>query len=285
MANSEVPEYLQYHGSSKGTGKLFIENGGMNASIYLLDGELVHAEDDTHSGMVSVYKALSWGEVKASWQPAVLSPSIQFHHSVDEVLFQYAQLEDSGQTDEASLISMFGQSAAGDVKLMELSQYTISFEVLNTSFKGFVFTLEGDETLIGRLEDCDVILPDGSCSGHHCKIVMEKACIRVVDLGSTNGTFINNKLISESLLQVGDGFQIGGVQVAMNLKMKRSVAAAAEQPSAPAPVVPHYTQKLDPKVLRKKTSKVTGPITWKNISDDSKKTGNQSFFGKMFGRK
>src|SRR5690606_36064194 len=133
-----------------------------------------------------IFVAMSWDDPRVTWQPRVRPPKVIFKHSVDELLFQYAQLEDSGQTDETYLVENFSAAASEpgrDVKLMDLSQYEVSFEVLNGSFKGFQFVMDRPELLIGRLEDCHVILPDGSVSGHHCRILQEEHCMRVIDMG------------------------------------------------------------------------------------------------------
>ena len=297
MTTTQLPEYLQFHGQSRDTGRLVVQTPLKTGFVYLLDGDVVYAESQPTVGMLALFSALSWADATVRWEPRQVAPKVQFHISVDELLFQFAQLEDSGQTDEASLTSLFSANDPQEgVRMMDLSQYAVSFEVLNTTFKGFEFVLEKENTLIGRLEDCDVILPEGSVSGHHCRIVLDAHCVRVVDLGSTNGTFIKGELISEHLLQVGDDFQIGAISLALHLRMRRkinaeSAAPASVQPS-PAmlknlqPLPDFHTQKLDPKLLRKRTSKMSGPITWKNLVEDTKKkTGSNSLFSKMFGKK
>ena len=300
MSTSQLPEYLQFHGQSRDTGRLVVQNAQQTGYIYLLDGDVVYAEAGSRAGMLALFSSMTWPESSVRWEPRQVAPKVQFHVSVDELLFQFAQLEDSNQTDEATLVRLFGSNDTnGGVRLMDLSQYAVSFEVLNTTFKGFEFLLEKENTLIGRLEDCDVILPEGSISGHHCRIVLDERCVRVIDLGSTNGTFINGELISEHLLQVGDDFQIGAVSLVLHLRMRRKITTeAVPEPQAATPsqnlvqqqntkpLPDFHTQKLDPKLLRKRTSKMSGPITWKNLIDDTKKkTSNSSLFSKMFGKK
>ena len=298
MTTTQLPEYLQFHGQSRDTGRLVVQTASKTGFIYLLDGDVVYAESAPSVGMLALFTALTWPDAAIRWEPRQVAPKVQFHISVDELLFQFAQLEDSNQTDEAALTALFAaDDTKGGVRLMDLSQYAVSFEVRNTTFKGFEFVLEKENTLIGRLEDCDVILPEGSVSGHHCRIVLDEHCIRVVDLGSTNGTFINGELVSEHLLQVADDFQIGAISLALHLRMRRKINTEAAQPSSvqppPAssqknlqPLPDFHTQKLDPKLLRKRTSKMSGPITWKNLIEDTKKkTGSNSLFSKMFGKK
>jgi pSer/pThr/pTyr-binding forkhead associated (FHA) protein len=293
MSSSSLPDHLQAHSQSQETGCLLIEGSSGVAVVYLLDGEVVYAEANEAQGLAGIFLPMSWEDAQVTWQPRVRPPKVLFKHSVEELLFQYAQLEDSGQADQEFLSDHFTADAsrpASTIKLMDLSQYEVSFEVLNSTFQGFQFIVDRPELLIGRLEDCHVILPDGSVSGHHCKILQQDHCMRVIDLGSTNGTVVNGELISDSVLQVDDEFQIGSIALAMRLKMRRKLeqAPVIEQPILVAEQRPALgTQKIDPKILNKKTSKVTGPITWKNLTADAPKktTSSNSLFSKMFGKK
>ena len=57
--------------------------------------------------------------------------------------------------------------------------------------------------LIGRGEDCDVILASDRVSRHHCEIVYEDGHAEVRDLGSTNGTYLNGQRVRAALLPDG----------------------------------------------------------------------------------
>ena len=67
-----------------------------------------------------------------------------------------------------------------------------------------------DETLIGRTDDCHVQNPDGSVSRLHAKVARgSDGVFRVSDLGSTNGTFVNNVRRESTVLHDGDYLRIG----------------------------------------------------------------------------
>src|SRR5258705_7004721 len=69
------------------------------------------------------------------------------------------------------------------------------------------------EVSIGSLEDNDFIVDDDTVSRHHCKIVQEDSSYVLVDLGSTNGTFINRVRIREAFLAPGCTIGIGKVEL------------------------------------------------------------------------
>ena len=69
--------------------------------------------------------------------------------------------------------------------------------------------VSGSETLMGRCNDCDVLLPHSSVSRYHAKILSTDGGYALVDLGSENGTFVNGQRIQACLLRRGDQIQLG----------------------------------------------------------------------------
>jgi len=62
---------------------------------------------------------------------------------------------------------------------------------------------------IGSSEKCDLVLRESSISGHHCQIIENENGFLLLDLKSRIGTFVNNKLIQQQLLEDGDQITIG----------------------------------------------------------------------------
>lgn len=73
------------------------------------------------------------------------------------------------------------------------------------------FSVTRDVTVIGRREDCDLIIPLGEVSRKHCRLVKDGDLMKVEDLGSANGTYLNGQRVQESLLAPGDTVQVGPV--------------------------------------------------------------------------
>ena len=74
---------------------------------------------------------------------------------------------------------------------------------------GARFLLDHDVTTAGRHADSDIFLDDISVSRRHVQFLRTPEGIRVKDLGSLNGTYINRELVDEALLQPEDEVQIG----------------------------------------------------------------------------
>ena len=67
------------------------------------------------------------------------------------------------------------------------------------------FSLRDDSTIIGRHDDCDLRIPLKDVSRKHCQINQNNDSLKIRDLGSRNGTFINGKRINqETVARAGD---------------------------------------------------------------------------------
>jgi ABC-type multidrug transport system ATPase subunit/pSer/pThr/pTyr-binding forkhead associated (FHA) protein len=71
-------------------------------------------------------------------------------------------------------------------------------------------TLFGDIMRVGRSPECEVRLDFAVVSGHHARLELKGGRYSIADTGSTNGTFVNGRLLDGSRdLQDGDIIRIG----------------------------------------------------------------------------
>lgn len=73
--------------------------------------------------------------------------------------------------------------------------------------------LGDDPAVIGRLDECAVTLADQKVSRRHAEVRPDADGYLVVDLGSTNGTQVNGKRITEHLLDDGDRIHLGDTEI------------------------------------------------------------------------
>ncbi|MDB6140117.1 MAG: hypothetical protein JWO94_3189 [Verrucomicrobiaceae bacterium] len=77
--------------------------------------------------------------------------------------------------------------------------------------QAFEAELTADLMTVGRTEDNDLEIPDGSVSSHHGQITNEGGHWVFTDLGSTNGTKVNGERVERVELGHGAAFEIGSV--------------------------------------------------------------------------
>jgi hypothetical protein len=73
---------------------------------------------------------------------------------------------------------------------------------------GVVFPLEGWIT-VGRASASDIVLDEQFVSSTHARLVPRGQFYYVEDLGSTNGTFVNEKQVTEAQLKLDSRLRIG----------------------------------------------------------------------------
>jgi hypothetical protein len=95
-------------------------------------------------------------------------------------------------------------------------------EILDGDRAGEVLTVADRAVRIGRKPGNDLVLADEKTSGVHAEIVPEGDRHVLRDLGSTNGTFLDGKRITELVLTPGDVVTIGRLRV----KFRRDDEAA-----------------------------------------------------------
>ena len=66
-------------------------------------------------------------------------------------------------------------------------------------------------TVVGRRPDCDLRIPARDVSRRHCELAVGENELRVKDLGSSNGTFVNGQRVAEKVLAPGDRLRVGPV--------------------------------------------------------------------------
>ena len=103
------------------------------------------------------------------------------------------------------------------------------------------FQLRQGLNRLGRNPDNDWQIEDDSVSGAHCEVDVQGDAILIRDLGSTNGTFIDNRRIREAYMHEGQTLRLGSCAFCyvadtpqVTSKIRLSAPPPAEPPKAPA---------------------------------------------------
>ena len=99
-----------------------------------------------------------------------------------------------------------GFESGHDLAFHGLERRIVEFALFRTK----AFELSKDRVIIGRLPESDVTVPDPGVSRRHAEIRRENGGYLVADLGSTNGTMVNEARVSERTLEDGDRITVGG---------------------------------------------------------------------------
>jgi pilus assembly protein CpaF len=96
-------------------------------------------------------------------------------------------------------------------------------------------SFDKNEITIGRVQGNDVVLPKGNISKRHSRIVLKDGKFIIVDLKSTNGTYVNGKKITApQVIKATDKIYIGDYTLQLTNGGAGAAADAKELPKAPS---------------------------------------------------
>jgi pSer/pThr/pTyr-binding forkhead associated (FHA) protein len=96
--------------------------------------------------------------------------------------------------------------------------------VLSVGMTGRTQELKVDKTTIGRVEDNTFQIAEPSVSSHHCEVLLRGNDVVVLDLNSTNGTYVNGEKVTESVIKPGQILRLGQIEIRLE----------TDAPAAPA---------------------------------------------------
>ena len=103
--------------------------------------------------------------------------------------------------------------------------------IQNQGMTGRTCELHTDRTTVGRVEDNTFQIADPSVSSHHCEVHLRGGEIFIRDLNSTNGTFIGDARITESVLKPGQILKLGQVELKLEIEGTASTSITAPAPA------------------------------------------------------
>lgn len=75
------------------------------------------------------------------------------------------------------------------------------------------YPVDKDTIVLGRALECDITIDDASISRQHARVTLKPDRITIEDLGSLNGTYINDDAIKRGHIENGDRVSIGSVDL------------------------------------------------------------------------
>lgn len=118
-------------------------------------------------------------------------------------------------------------------------------KVVGGKHDGKVIPLSKNKFLIGREQDCHLRPNTDLVSRHHCVFALDDYAVRLRDLGSTNGTFVNGeRLHGEVTLTSGDRVRFGTLEFEVLIPEPGSADEAAPAAGLEASVLGEETAEL-----------------------------------------
>ncbi len=122
--------------------------------------------------------------------------------------------------------------------------------VISSNFAGEEFPLHSEEMIIGRGDDCHIIIDHRSISNKHAKIVRkDRTTYNIVDLNSRNGVKVSGETYPATHLKRGDVIELGHVKFRFVEPGENYVFTPQAQIPQAAPLAKSSGGGLDPKLI------------------------------------
>jgi serine/threonine protein kinase len=83
---------------------------------------------------------------------------------------------------------------------------------------GKVIRVVHEKSVLGRASECDIIVRAADVSKQHCQILVEADRVLIEDLGSANGTFVNDRPVQQARLHDGDHVRVADHEFQVHLE-------------------------------------------------------------------
>jgi pSer/pThr/pTyr-binding forkhead associated (FHA) protein len=102
------------------------------------------------------------------------------------------------------------------------------------------FPLPDGVTVLGRSHDCELRIPLKVVSRKHCQLSPNKESVKIQDLDSRIGTFLNGKRINAATVKAGDYIKIGPVTFSLQIdgEPKEVAPPKSRKPAPKKPATP-----------------------------------------------
>ena len=107
--------------------------------------------------------------------------------------------------------------------------------IINGPEAGGELPLRPGVNWLGRAGINALVLTDAGISGRHCQIVLSTGSLRVRDLGSTNGTYVDGQSVLETELADGQILALGALQLKVDNPPFEISIPATTQPEPARP--------------------------------------------------
>ena len=218
-----VEEAFVRLGQNRQKGCLTVYNHEEAFHLFVDAGFVVCATGDTDQGELALARAMALEASTYEWFYNADAPTSSLHLNITGYALKNSIARDIriGATSKARQIT---ESLPKDVLAKYEVKPQIRYVLIPKESPSLSFKLERVTNVLGRDDHCDVVVPETKISRRHCLVEIQEQIVKVKDLGSSNGTYVNGALVRDSILKTGDQLGLGGYSLVLQKEQKRAPA-------------------------------------------------------------
>jgi hypothetical protein len=202
-------EALTKLGQNREQGCILVHKGAELIHIYVKDGYIIRAYSGSKDGPTCVEQALHLSLAGYTWlrgiQPGPADKLIFL--KITDFIAKHTNVTKPKMLETSRI-------PGGEKKDKEPESFRY-FLVPQDRLMEKIY-LTKTSTVLGRADTSDVVIDNTDVSGRHCILDIQTRGVFILDLDSTNGTFVNGSLVRDGYLYPGDRIEVGPVMFVIN---------------------------------------------------------------------
>lgn len=203
-----VEEALSRLGQNREQGCLLVSKGAEMIHIYVQDGFVVRAYSGAKEGEGAVDQALHMKDASYTWLRGIQppNPSKNIYFNIQELIVKHGNIIKPKMIETSRLSGVEKKERESKFKyfLVPKEKPTEKLFLTKTS------------TVLGRDKTSDLVIDNTDVSWRHCLLDIQSRGVFILDLDSTNGTFVNGSLVRDGYLKPGDRIELGPCMFVIN---------------------------------------------------------------------
>jgi hypothetical protein len=204
-----VEEALSRLGQTRDQGCLLAFKAAELIHIYVQDGFVIRAYSGIKEGEEAVDQALHLTEATYTWLRGVQppNPNKNIYLNIRELTTKHGNINKSKMTETSrGLLGSRKKEPESKFKYFLVPQEKPTIKLYLTKIS----------TVLGRDKTSDLVIDNSDVSWRHCLLDIQARGVFILDLDSTNGTFVNGILVRDGYLNPGDRIELGPCLYTLN---------------------------------------------------------------------
>ena len=203
-----VEEALSRLGQTGAQGCLLVSKGTELIHIYVQGGFVIRAYSGVKEGEQAVDQALHLADSSYTWlrsaQPP--DPNKNIYLSIREFTVKHGDITKPKMIETSRLAGVEKKETESKFRYFLVPQERPTNKLYLTKIS----------TVLGRDKASDLVIDNSDVSWRHCLLDIQSRGVFILDLDSTNGTFVNGVLIRDAYLNPGDRIELGPCMFTIN---------------------------------------------------------------------
>jgi hypothetical protein len=201
---------------------LFVDGGFV---IYAVGDKKVGELDKKH-GELALADALSMENSAYEWFFEAKPPSADLRLNIAEYALKHSIARDvriGNSKDNAQTRKSSNTVALPKISVDKPEQkLKFTYILVADHAPTLNFRLNKLNNMLGREDLCDVVVDDRQVSRKHCLLEVWEQYVKIKDLDSSNGTFVNGVAVRDGFLNVGDQLGLGSYKLTLRKEQKKA---------------------------------------------------------------